>query len=132
MEWILTTAPPGSASISTPRPGARGWEDGISQRGGSRVPGQPAGPFCLRREREMEKAGRRLASAAPPQCWFRRPESGARSVLVLPLPIAQPPVRRPSSERPHACVPQAGYPLPTEPKLRAGTQNTQVTGFRVP
>lgn len=65
-------------------------------------------------KREMEKAGRRLASAAPPQCWFRRLESGFRRALVLPLPIARPPVRRLSSERPHAWVRQAGHPLPTD------------------
>lgn len=80
----------------------------------------------------MEKAGRRLASAAPPRGRFRGRESGARSAPVLPLPIARPPVCRPSSGRSHAWLRQAGHPLPTELEFWAGTRNTQVTGFGMP
>lgn len=36
---------------------------------------------------EMEKAGRRLASAAPPRGRFSRLESGARSAAVSPRPV---------------------------------------------
>lgn len=71
---------------------------------------------------------------------LRRPRAGsdvesqgpAAHARVLRLPIAWAPLRRPPSGRPHACVPQAGHPLPSEPELWAGTRNTQVTGFGVP
>lgn len=128
--WIRTAAPPSSAFISTPRPGARGWEDGISHRGGSRVLGQPAGPFCLRRERGNGKGGEETGVGCAAPGPVQTPRVRGCSVPLLPLRIARTSVRRRSSGRPYLWLPLASHPLPT--KLRAGTRNTQVTGLGVP
>lgn len=93
--WILTVAPPGPASISTLRPGARGWEGGISQRGGSRVLGQPAGPFCLRRERGNGKGGE---------------EASVGCAALGPVQTRR--VRGPQRSGPHAADPPASGPPP--------------------
>lgn len=127
--WILTAAPPGSASISTPRPGAGGWEGGISQRGGSRVPGQPSGPFCLRRERGNGKGGE---------------EAGVR--CAAPGPVQTPrilgPQRTgsPAADRPASCpssalgtparLGPAGWP-PAGHRARSLGRHTEHSGIRV-
>lgn len=128
-----TLRPPGPAPISTPR-------SETPEGGRTEFPnaGAPVSPACQQalsvygEKGEMEKAGRRLALAVPPRGRFRSLESGVRKVRVLQGPIPLPLVRCSPTGRPHARLPEAGHPLPTEPDLRAGTQNTQVTGLGMP
>lgn len=111
-------------------PGREGGRTEFPSAGALAYPASQQALSVYGEKGEMEKAGRRLASTAPPRGRFRRRESGARSARVPPRPIARSPATAASPrESQHALFRQGSHPLSTEPGLRAGTRDTQVTGF---
>lgn len=139
--WSQSLEQGGSAGLLRPvppptpprAPGPEGGRTEFPSAGALAYPASRQALSVYGEKGEMEKAGRRLASTAPPRGRFRRRESEARSARVPPRPIARSPATasRPR-ERQHAWFPQGSHPLPTEPGLRAGTRDTQVTGFGMP
>lgn len=75
---------------SPPRaPGPEGGRTEFPSAGALAYPASQQALSVYGEKGEMEKAGRRLASAAPPRSRFRRRESGARSARVPQRPIAR-------------------------------------------